>query len=143
MILKHPHPKLNEISEECFWLTTSNYIETLVANLTRELIKVGGQGLSAPQIGKNKRVFVLVINGKTVEFINPQILQKSTETDKEDEYCLSLPGVVIEVERSIQIMLYYCTKHYGVRTEMFEGLTARAIQHEIDHLDGTLIIDYK
>lgn len=142
MIIKYPHHKLREISDDVYFLKESDYIESLVKELIVELKAVGGQGLSAPQVGKSKRVFVLLIEGEYKEFINPQIVMKSKRTDKLDEYCLSLPGEVVNVERSVQIVCYYTTQHYCVQTETFEGLMARAIQHEIEHLDGVLITDY-
>jgi len=142
-ILIYPHEALRKESENCYWLQESNYIETLVQDLKDTLVDSGGIGLSAPQIGKNKRVFVLFIDGEFTEFINPQIIQNYTKQITMAEGCLSLPEEFIEIRRSERVVIYAFRLNGSVATKVYNGLMARAIQHEIEHLDGKLIIDYK
>ena len=103
-----------------------------------------GIGLAAPQIGVNKRVFVLDSGYLGIKagpvFINPTIIWKSTDTDLQGEGCLSFPDdVTVDVRRSLHITLCYDTPdREGIMVDLHE-LAARACQHEQDHLDGITV----
>ena len=105
--------------------------------------KAGGIGLAAPQIGKNIRLVVVIVNGKGTALINPRIIQQSDETSKDVESCLSCPGVSVSVERHQYITIEAMNLDGKIGQAGASGLLARCIQHEIDHLDGILITDYE
>jgi len=91
-----------------------------------------GMGLAAPQIGDSRRVFVMGNDA----FVNPVILRRSADTDVQDEGCLSLPGITVAVRRNVMV-----TVQTAGRIVELVGMPARIAQHEIDHLDGVLIMD--
>lgn len=103
-----------------------------------------GVGLAATQIGVSRRMFILNIPSMEIEnmvFINPEIIEKSQETDTCEEGCLSIPGIEASVTRSLSIKL----KALNIEGEEVEyeceDFLARAVQHETDHLDAILFID--
>ncbi|MCD5385397.1 peptide deformylase [Candidatus Gracilibacteria bacterium] len=109
----------------------------------------GGVGLAAPQIGVGIRLVVVSMlknrkdeNFKTIMLINPEILEFSKDTYIETEGCLSIPGIKGEVERPTMIKLSYQDEKNTKKTLILEGLQARIVQHEIDHINGKLFIDY-
>ncbi len=101
-----------------------------------------GVGLAATQVGVLKRLFVCTIEeGRDVAIVNPEIVERSEETDVADEGCLSLQGVLVPVERSAAVTIAGKDERgKDVRYELDE-MAARVVQHELDHLDGVLIID--
>jgi peptide deformylase len=105
-----------------------------------------GIGLAAPQVGISQRLIVVDISpidksAEAMVFVNPEIVTSSGEICME-EGCLSVPGVNEEVTRSEEIELKYYTLSGDEKTAVFNGWMARVIQHEIDHLNGILFIDY-
>lgn len=106
----------------------------------RETMKfANGIGLAAPQIGKPIRLFLVDINDQV--FINAKItLTEGTCTF--DEGCLSIPGIGETVTRPEKITMTYCDENFVEHTKTFEGLEARVIQHEYDHIEGILFTDY-
>jgi len=117
---------------------TGDLIETAEYYLNHGLN--GCAGLAANQIGYAKRIFVVVLNGQFVPFINPEIVKKSGGMASNTEDCLSVPGGARKVSRYKRIRVAFNDYRNGARVEFnFKGLTARAIQHELDHLDGKLI----
>ena len=123
-----------------------------ISEATRELIRdmfdtmyaEEGVGLAAPQVGVSERI--IVIDPQQDELpafalINPEIVEVSKETEKGEEGCLSIPGLRELVERSYRVVVRGLTPE-GQRRELdVQGLPARILQHEIDHLDGILFID--
>lgn len=106
------------------------------------MIKEGGVGLAAPQIGISKRIIVLDVDGVFHVVLNPRIEERSEELEESSEGCLSVPGVSAPVARSARVRLRG-TDLDGKPVEIAgEGLLARAIQHEMDHLDGMLFLDH-
>jgi peptide deformylase len=100
-----------------------------------------GVGLAANQVGVVKRLFVFQLDEEDRAVVNPEIVERSDETDVDDEGCLSLQGVSVPVERNVTVVLAGRDEHGAdVRLEL-EGLPARVVQHELDHLDGVLIVD--
>jgi len=100
-----------------------------------------GVGLAAPQVGVSKCLIVADIGEGPVKLANPQII-KTKGTGKMKEGCLSVPGIDIEIERPYEILVS-ALNEFGEPIELkANGLLARVIQHEIDHLNGKIIIDY-
>ncbi len=104
-----------------------------------------GIGLAANQVGLSDQVLVVDISAvqkseKARPFINPKILE-STGHINEEEGCLSIPGIREEVPRSSEILVRYQDEKGESREERYEGLMARVLQHEIDHLNGILFVD--
>ena len=113
----------------------------LLKNMAETMYRNRGIGLAAPQVGFNKQIIIADIGKGLIELVNPQILSLKGK-EKLDERCLSLPGISVEVKRPKEIIVSGLNKR-GKTIEMkLKGLIARVIQHEIDHLRGTLIIDY-
>ena len=118
-----------------------SYLNNLVKSMIKLMSENKGCGLAAPQVGINKRLFVVVLDRERVEvFINPKILEYSEETEVNTEGCLSVPELCGDVERSTKIKIKYSNGHNTVIKE-YEGHNARIIQHEYDHLSGILYTD--
>lgn len=103
------------------------------------MINAGGVGLSACQIGERFNIFIVgdPKAPETIEvFANPNIVYRSPETNKDEEGCLSFPGLFLPVKRSNWIRVRYNDESGAVVTKRFDGMTARIIQHEYDHLLG-------
>lgn len=100
-----------------------------------------GIGLAAPQIGLNEQIFVADIGDGPMVFINPQITKRTGE-DVMEEGCLSIPDVLIKVKRAQSIEVIFTDENNRKMQLKCGGLLAKVIQHETDHLNGKLIIDY-
>ncbi len=108
----------------------------------RETMKEGdGVGLAGPQVNFFKRIIVAKINDRDLVLINPEITWKSREKDEMEEGCLSLPEVLLKIKRSSRIKVEALDLCGSVIDLELEGLPARIIQHEVDHLNGKLILD--
>lgn len=132
----------------------SPYLSELIQDLWDTMYNAKGVGLAAPQIGYALSVFVVdaspfaeefpeevdIANFKEV-FINPEILEYSTEHWDFEEGCLSIPGVRALVSRPQRIAIRFYDQNFTLREETFSGIIARIIQHEYDHLQGILFID--
>lgn len=112
----------------------------LLDNMKDTLYAENGVGLAAPQIGVSKRVIVVDAADNYMELINPMILEMSGEQTG-SEGCLSVPGIVGIVKRAEDIIVKAYNRQGKEITVEGSGLLARALQHEIDHLDGILFID--
>lgn len=116
-------------------------LRRLVERMTALMHEANGVGLAATQVGVLRRVFVLVDDGEDRVFVNPVITKRSSETDTDDEGCLSLREVLVPVERFTTVTIEGVDPS-GERLELELGLpSSRIVQHELDHLDGVLIID--
>ena len=100
-----------------------------------------GIGLAAPQIGLNEQIFVVDLGDEPFVVINPQIT-KRTGSDIMEEGCLSIPDVLVKVKRADAITVVYTNENNRRVERKCSGLMAKVIQHETDHLNGKLIIDY-
>jgi peptide deformylase len=118
----------------------SDDVRRLVEDLLETMHAENGVGLAAPQVGVNQRVAVIDIGDGPLILINPRILKRS---GKEicDEGCLSFPGLSEKVERAKRVVAEATDIDGSVYEIEAVGLLARAIQHELDHLDGVLFID--
>lgn len=150
-ILKFPDPVLRQpthaVTEEA--ITSGPSILELVADMAETMYAKNGAGLAAIQVGSPLRLFIIeaTVGGRgetdpPVVFINPVIEWLSSETESTDEGCLSFPGVYVPVKRALKARM----RAHGVDGKVFvaegEGLYARAMQHELDHLDNRLLIDF-
>jgi len=116
-------------------------LERLVERMTNLMHEAQGVGLAATQTGVLRRVFVFVHGEEDRVLVNPAITSRSEETEVDDEGCLSLRDVLVPVERSTAVTIEGLDeKGNELRLEL-ELPTARVVQHELDHLDGVLIID--
>lgn len=124
--------KINKIGKDDI-STIEKMIDTMYAN--------EGIGLAAPQIGISKQIIVVKDEKDVIKLINPVILKREGE-DKAEEGCLSIPDIHVEVKRSSYVAVEGLSeKDKPVKIEA-EGLLARILQHEIDHLSGILIVDH-
>ncbi|MBR4179737.1 MAG: peptide deformylase [Treponema sp.] len=117
-------------------------IRQLAEDMFETMIEAEGVGLAAPQVGRNIRMFVLIADDDVRRvFINPQIIQTSSETGEYDEGCLSIPQVYETIVRPVRVTVQALNEKGRPFTLEADGLLARIIQHEYDHLDGILYID--
>lgn len=113
----------------------------LLSYMVRIMSENEGVGLAAPQIGMDKRIIIADIGKELLKIINPQILEGEGENSL-SEGCLSLPEIFIPVNRANKIKIEGLSEDKKLLRLTIEGFLARIIQHEIDHLNGVLIIDY-
>ncbi len=134
-------------------------LKTLIEDMFETMYAASGVGLAAPQIGMNMRIFVVdgrpmneedendenfdpsLVNFKKA-FINPTILEEDGEEWIFEEGCLSIPGIRGEVERPERILIHYFDENGLEKEEYYDGLAARIIQHEYDHIEGILFTDH-
>lgn len=121
-------------------LGTDN-LETILEEMRDTLKDASGIGLAAPQIGVLKRLFIFDLGDGVKCFINPEIIWASKKTLADTEGCLSIPGHEVTVVRPESVKVVGCDEHGEPIEIEADGLMARMFQHEIDHLDGILIID--
>ncbi|MDP8260292.1 MAG: peptide deformylase [Candidatus Gygaella obscura] len=101
-----------------------------------------GIGLAAPQIGIAKKMIVAEVNSRIIKLVNPQIVG-IRGSDRMVEGCLSVPEVAIDIQRPNEVFVQGLDERGKIVEIRMEGLLARVVQHEIDHLQGKLIIDYR
>jgi peptide deformylase len=123
----------------------------LIADMFETMHEANGIGLAAPQIGRSVRLFI--VDGTTLEdeptlkdfkkaFVNPQIVAEHGEEWGFEEGCLSIPNIREEVLRKETVRVKYFDENWNAFEEEFDGMKARIIQHEYDHIEGKLFIDY-
>ncbi len=135
----YPNPILRKKSKS---VKVIEVIEQKIFNdMVATMRKNKGVGLAAPQIGITRRLIVVDIGEGVLKLANPEIVE-STGRDLMEEGCLSVPGESIEIARATKIVVKGLNAKGESVTITAEGLLARVIQHEIDHLNGKLIIDY-
>lgn len=138
-IVQYPDPILKKEAR-----TVTKFHERLhklLDDMAETMYDAPGVGLAAPQVGISKRALVVDIGEGLYEIINPEIVEKSGEQLSPPEGCLSIQGLLGEVRRAEKIKVVGQDRH-GKRIEIeSEGFLARALQHEIDHLNGILFID--
>ncbi|HDN86550.1 MAG: peptide deformylase [Candidatus Omnitrophota bacterium] len=101
----------------------------------------GGIGLAAPQVGIPSRLIIAGVGNRIVKLANPQIIETKGR-DKMAEGCLSIPNIRVEVKRPYEVVIEGINEKGKLTQIKAKGLLARVLQHEIDHLNGKLIIDY-
>lgn len=134
-------------------------LESIISNMYETMYNAYGVGLAAPQVGINLRLFVVdttpfsndedlktedreKLKGFKRTFINAKMIAEEGEEWSFNEGCLSIPEVREDVYRNERITIEYCTEDFVVKTEVFDGLIARVIQHEYDHIEGVLFTDH-
>lgn len=155
-IVGYGEPILRKVGE----VIPSNYpnLDRLIENMYDTMYNAYGVGLAAPQIGLAIRLFVIdtepfsesddlkkeekdQLKAFKKTFINAKILKEEGNEWAFNEGCLSIPDVREDVYRKEKITIEYCEEDFVVKTEVFEGLVARVIQHEYDHIEGILFTD--
>ena len=118
-------------------------LRTQVARMAGLMNDALGVGLAAPQLGISQRLLVYRVgpDAPVIALVNPEVEWASRDEDVLDEGCLSIPGVTVDVERPVHVRVRARDEEGGERLVEASGLEARVIQHEMDHLDGVLILD--
>lgn len=124
----------------------ADQVRALIPRMLASMYHAPGIGLAAPQVGVSLRLAVIDLQRdeqrEPIVLVNPEIVARSTETEPHEEGCLSLPGQFADVVRPRAVTVRYLDEA-GARQEVAaEGLLARCLQHEIDHLDGVLFVDH-
>ena len=127
--------------------TVDKEVQQLMDDMLETMYAAPGIGLAAVQVGVPKRIIVLDLAGKEepknpMFFINPEIIEKSSNNSLYEEGCLSVPGQFAEISRPDKCHLKYLNYKGESKEIKAEGMLATCIQHEIDHLEGILFIDY-
>lgn len=117
-------------------------VQELLKDMAETCLMADGQGLAAPQIGVSERVIVAVLNERLVGLVNPEITWRSGEMVRDEEGCLSLPNLYVMVPRDRSIGVKFLDVNGKPQELRLSDMNARVIQHEVDHLDGVLIIDH-
>ena len=122
-------------------------LRRLMDDMLETMYAAPGVGLAAVQVGVPRRLVVLDVAGDEEEkrpifMVNPEIVQLGSEMRLHEDGCLSIPDVRIEIERPSQVTVRYLDRDGKAQELVAKDLLATAVQHEIDHLDGKLIIDY-
>tara|TARA_B100000579_G_C22784560_1_gene831189 strand:+ start:883 stop:1428 length:546 start_codon:yes stop_codon:yes gene_type:complete len=142
-IVTYGNPILNR---KCKAVKNFSNIESIIDNMFDTMYEAEGIGLAANQVGLDMNIFIIdVTHTDEVEdthvFVNSKILSTHGEKKYFQEGCLSLPGIALDVERPENILLQYQTIDKKWHKNEFSGLLSRAIQHEMDHLNGVFIVD--
>lgn len=117
-------------------------LRRLADRMAQLMVDASGVGLAATQVGVLQRLFVFAPDGEHVlTLVNPEIVSRSDELETEDEGCLSMQGVTVSVERPVAVRIEGLDERGKKVAYDLEGMGARIGQHELDHLDGTLILD--
>ena len=117
-------------------------IRKLIADMFETMYASEGIGLAAPQVGRSERITVVDVDGARYALINPEILEQSSGTDKSEEGCLSIPNIYGDVTRPATVTVRAMNENGEMHEITASELLGRCLQHEIDHLDGRLFIDY-
>lgn len=141
-IITYPNEKLREKAKPLdLSEIKKEKIQKLIDEMIETMEKKDGVGLAAPQINESIQIIVVKNNGEPFVFVNPKITDTSWSKSETEEGCLSVPGVYCQIKRPKKIRLVALDR-FGVKLKLkATGLFAKVIQHEIDHLNGILIID--
>jgi peptide deformylase len=140
-IRQYPDPVLRLEAQEV--VEFDGDLQQLVERMIRLMQDARGVGLAANQVGILRRVYVIQAeeDEEPRALVNPVIVDRSSEVDEDDEGCLSMQGVVVPVERPVRVRIEARDAEGNPVALELEGLPARVAQHELDHLDGILILD--
>lgn len=148
-IVAYGDPILKQVAED---IKLGTDLQSLVADMFETMYEARGIGLAAPQIGKSLRLFV--VDGSPLEedeaelktfkkvFVNPLIIEETGQFWSMEEGCLSIPGIRENVGRKENLRIRYYDLDWQEKEETYSGMAARIIQHEYDHIEGKLFIDY-
>jgi peptide deformylase len=126
-------------------------IKQLIADMFETMDAASGIGLAAPQIGKAIRLFI--VDGTALEdepemenfkkaFINPQVIDETGTPWEFEEGCLSIPNIREKISRKEKVKIKYYDQEWNLKEEEYDGMKARIIQHEYDHIEGKMFVDY-
>jgi len=132
-VLRAPTEKISAFDKD---------LASLVQDLVDTVKKAKGAGLAAPQVGISQAVTVARIGGSFVPLINPKIKWQSDTVETMEEGCLSIPETWLMVPRPSEIIIHFLDPKGKEQERKLQGFDARVAQHEIDHLNGKLIVDY-
>jgi peptide deformylase len=117
-------------------------LQRLVGRMKQLMVDANGVGLAAPQVGVLRRVFVFAPDEDTIlAVVNPRLTAQGDEAETDDEGCLSMQGITVPVERGAAVRLEGHDETGAEIALELEGMAARVAQHELDHLDGKLMLD--
>ncbi|WP_164661762.1 peptide deformylase [Tropicibacter sp. Alg240-R139] len=145
-ILIHPDPRLKKLCDPV--ADISDDLRKLADDMLETMYEAPGIGLAAPQIGVLNRMIVLDCVKEEGEALrplvmfNPEVVSSSDDLNVYEEGCLSIPDQYAEVTRPREVEVAWMDQNGNAQKEVFDGLWATCVQHEIDHLDGKLFIDY-
>lgn len=139
-IIKNPNPILRKKAKPIADILAPE-IQALIPKMLETMIAKDGVGLAAPQIGQSIRLIAIRHKDSDLAMINPIIIKKSLLKEWDEEGCLSVPRIFGLVKRCKKVTVKYFDSKGRLHKLSGEGLLARVIQHEIDHLDGILFID--
>ncbi|SFR31896.1 peptide deformylase [Yoonia tamlensis] len=145
-ILIHPDPRLKKVTDPV--ASVDDNIRRLADDMLETMYDAPGIGLAAPQVAQMLRMIVMDCakeddaTPEPMVLINPQVVWSSDARSVYDEGCLSIPDQYAEVERPTEVEVEWLNLDGKTQREKFDGLWATCVQHEIDHLDGKLFIDY-
>jgi peptide deformylase len=145
-ILIHPDPRLRRVAEPVAAITRE--IGQLAEDMLATMYDAPGIGLAAPQVGVGKRLLVMdcvkdpALPRRPMVLVNPEVTWRSEDVNSYEEGCLSIPDQYAEVTRPAEVRVRWTALDGSDREEQFAGLWATCVQHEIDHLNGRLFIDY-
>ena len=145
-ILYHPDPRLRKACEPI--IEVDDAVRALMSDMMETMYDAPGIGLAAPQIGVMSRVIVMDCaksdedEPQPFKMANPEIIWTSEETNEHEEGCLSLPEEFADVTRPAMVRVRYLDETGASQEMECDGLLATCVQHEIDHIDGKLFIDY-
>lgn len=145
-ILTQPDPALRAVCAEVVGFGEA--LRALVDDMFETMYAATGRGLAAPQVGELHRVFVMDCTWKDGDraprvFVNPVIVSRSEACSSYQEGCLSIPGQTTEVSRPSEVEMQWQTVDGERQSARFDGFEAVCVQHELDHLNGVLCIDYE
>lgn len=141
-IRQYPDPVLRKAAEPV--KTINDDLRRLAADMIETMQDANGVGLAAPQVGESIRMVVVDFDPDNHEprvLINPVIVKRSRQKEMCDEGCLSFPGLRSKVKRAAKVVCEAQNLDGDIIEYQVEGLSARAVQHELDHLDGILFVD--
>ncbi|WP_121027024.1 peptide deformylase [Litoreibacter meonggei] len=145
-ILIHPDPRLKKVAKPV--VDVSDALRELADDMLETMYDAPGIGLAAPQVGVMDRLIVLDCIKKEGEsprplvMFNPEVIASSEEENTYEEGCLSIPEQYADVTRPADVTVRWIDRDGALQEETFDGLWATCVQHEIDHLEGKLFIDY-
>ena len=138
-ITKYPERVLRTRAKEVKEITSD--IQKLIDDMIETMYQAKGVGLAAPQVGISLRVIIVDTSRGALPFVNPEVVLMSRKKIKEEEGCLSVPGFFLEIPRSQKVRVRGLTREGKLIELEAEGLTACIFQHEVDHLNGKLVIN--
>ena len=132
-VLRKPTKPVTQVTDE---------LRKLIADMFETMYAAEGIGLAAPQVGRTERLAVVDVEGQKFALINPSIVSTEGEKEKAEEGCLSIPDIYGDIERPAMVTIKATDENGNEYEATGSELLGRCFQHEIDHLDGKLFIDY-